>query len=270
MGIEKTVIDHYSSRPQAEAILALARQKTPAPLTPDDLAPWDDMHIGGRKATAYFLESLDLKPGMKILDIGSGLGGPARQAAAQYGVHVTGIDLTPAHKDAAQALSEATGMQDRTAFITGDGKSLPFADESFDGAFSIHTGMNIADKAGFYRETARILKPGALFGLYEIFAQDESAPLLFPLPWADTGESSALATPDEAASLMEQAGFQTCRRESRRDFAMQALSTLLASETAAARRDDFPVRIRNLLHNIESGLCAPWVIAGRKQTEKSS
>jgi ubiquinone/menaquinone biosynthesis C-methylase UbiE len=172
MTVENKVSRYYSRRRVAETILAQVRQvaKDPDRLTTDDLAPFDDMHIGGRKATGHLLSRLGLSAGMSVLDIGSGIGGPARYAAENFKVKVTGIDLTPEYREAAEILSAAVGLYGRLVFISGSALSMSFRDGAFDAAYTIHVGMNIQDKAGLYREVGRVLKPGAVFGIYDVMA----------------------------------------------------------------------------------------------------
>src|SRR5271170_677697 len=76
--------------------------KTINSVTVDDLAPVDEFHIGGRQASEHFLDQLDLTSEKHILDVGCGLGGPARFAANRCGCHVSGIDLTPEYVETAR------------------------------------------------------------------------------------------------------------------------------------------------------------------------
>lgn len=266
MSIERTVIEHYDREGMAERILEQARAEAadPAHLTTADLAPYDDMHVGGRKASAHLMERLGFEPGMKVLDIGSGLGGPARFAAEAYGIHVTGIDLTPGYREVSGKLSEATGLGGVTEFVTGSALAMPFGDGAFDAAYMIHVGMNIQDKRGLYREAHRVLKPGARFGIYDMMAGQDNVSLAFPLPWADGQGSSFVLTPREIAGLLAQAGFEVEDTENRRDFALAVLEKRLEHPSFRARTDDFPLRVRNLVANIRGGLCAPWQIVSRR------
>ena len=124
------------------------------------LAPVDEFHIRGVPATLEIAEALAVDAGSSVLDNGSGLGGPARTIAEVVGCHVIGIDLTPEFCATATELSRCTGLSDRTQFAVGDATSLDLPDATFDAAMSVHVAMNIADKAGMYREARRVLKPG--------------------------------------------------------------------------------------------------------------
>jgi ubiquinone/menaquinone biosynthesis C-methylase UbiE len=93
---------------------------------------------------------LHLEPGVTVLDVGCGLGGPARFLAATYGCHVTGIDLSQPFIEAARMLTERSGLADRVTFLQTNALELPFADAFFDHAWTQHAAMNIADRVGFY------------------------------------------------------------------------------------------------------------------------
>lgn len=99
-----------------------------------DLAPIDEFHIRGRKATLELASRMKLDENAKVLDIGSGLGGPARTIAEAYGCHVTGIDLTAAFCEAATKLAQWVGLADRVVYQQADATDIPFADSSFDAA----------------------------------------------------------------------------------------------------------------------------------------
>ena len=165
------------------------------PIAHDALAPVDEFHIGGRRATEPFVESLKLSKGSRVLDLGCGLGGPARFVAATTGAHVTGIDLTPEFVEAGRALTEWTGLAGQIELVEGSILELPFEDVSMDAAYMIHVGMNIADKAGIAREAARVLKPGGIFAIYDVM-QVGTGQMEYPAPWASSEDQSALAPPE--------------------------------------------------------------------------
>ncbi len=95
---------------------------------------------------------MNLNARSHVLDIGSGLGGPARTLAETYGCRVTGIDLTQAFCDAATAMSNWVGLGSRVSFKQGDATNLPFENQTFDAAMTIHVAMNIAAKDKMYLE----------------------------------------------------------------------------------------------------------------------
>lgn len=231
-------------------------------LTTTDLAPYDELHVGGRKATLHLLNTLGFKSGMRILDAGSGLGGAARVAAETTGASVTGIDLTPEFTATAGYLSDLCDLRDQTAFITGSVLDIPFPDGWFDGAFSIHVSMNIADKARFYAEVSRILNKGALFGLYDVMRTGQGA-LTYPMPWADHEDTSFPVEPDAARQMLEQAGFEIVLAEQRHGFALEQLSRYLEQKSGPLI-PGFNTRVKNLHKAVESGLCSPWQMICQK------
>ena len=176
-------------------------------LKPDDLAPIDELHSRGREATVELADLSGLGSGLAVLDVGSGLGGPARYLAGRFGCHVTGIELTPAFCQVAGRFSALTGMGDRTAFRQGDALALPFPDATFDAVWTVQAQMNIADKRRFYGEIHRVLKPGGRFVFQDIFAGPSGQPPLVPVPWSDDGSISFLAPPADVRGLLAELGF---------------------------------------------------------------
>jgi ubiquinone/menaquinone biosynthesis C-methylase UbiE len=179
--MQDKVVAHYAGGgdlPRAIAESLRRAGKDISKLTSADLGTVDEFHIRGRKATLELGQSLNLNAGSRVLDIGSGLGGPARTLAETYGCQVTSIDVTPAFCYAAATLSGWVGLSDRVAFRQGDATSLPFGNAEFDAAMTIHVAMNIAAKDKMYMETWRVLKPGARFAVYDVL-QGEGGEVLF-------------------------------------------------------------------------------------------
>ncbi|OYU00614.1 MAG: SAM-dependent methyltransferase [Burkholderiales bacterium PBB1] len=203
------VQSHYTVTDLGKSILdALAAAgRDPDHLTPEDLAPIDEFHIRGRAATLDLARTVKISRSMAVLDVGSGLGGPARTLASEYGCQVRGIDLTEAYCQTASMLSERLGLGHLLQFQQGDALHLPFQPASFDVVWTEHVAMNIADKARLYGEMHRVLKPGGTLAIYDILRGPEG-PVHFPVPWARTPETSFLASPDELRAFLTEAGFQ--------------------------------------------------------------
>src|SRR5215469_14219428 len=121
------VQDHYARTDIVERAIAALRAANGAEtsITPKALAPVDHFHGRGVLATEELVLRLDPQPMDRILDIGCGIGGPARWVADKFGCHVTGIDLTPEFVEAARRLNDITGMSDRVTVLEGSALSLP-------------------------------------------------------------------------------------------------------------------------------------------------
>jgi ubiquinone/menaquinone biosynthesis C-methylase UbiE len=210
MSVESQVSTHYTHDGNLlgaiDAALVKAGKNT-AKLTLEDLAPVDEFHVRGREATAELGALLGLQSGDLVIDVGSGLGGPSRQLAAAYKCRITGIDLTDEYCRVASALAERVGLSSVVRYQQGSALAMPFADASFDVAYTQHVAMNIADKGALYREIARVLKPGGRFGIYDLL-QGLGGGVHFPVPWAKDQSTSFLATPDDMRKLLVDAGFQ--------------------------------------------------------------
>jgi sterol 24-C-methyltransferase len=99
----------------------------------------------------------------RVLDIGCGIGGPTLHIAALTGAQFVGVNLVPQQIDIARCRALDLGLQDRVQFQVGDAMDLAFKDESFDGVIVFESGCHTPDKLAFYRECARVLRPGGHF-----------------------------------------------------------------------------------------------------------
>ena len=195
------------------------------------LAPLDQFHVRGLPATQELAEGLELKGGEMVLDVGSGLGGPARFLAATFDCRVTGIDLSQPFVDAAAMLSARTGLSDRLNFVQGDATELPFAPESFDHAWTQHVAMNIQNKAGLYAGIHRVLKKGGRLAIYDA-VKGENEPILYPVPWASEPGISFVASPDAMTQALEEAGFRIVSAADTTDKALVWFAELQAAQQA--------------------------------------
>jgi sarcosine/dimethylglycine N-methyltransferase len=175
-------------------------------LSVNDLAPADHFHGGAKKATDRLARLAGLRPGQRVLDVGGGIGGPARTLAAQYGCTVTVIDPTESFVRAGAALTARLGLADRVTHRAGNALALDVPPGAFDVVWTQNSGMNIADKETLYAGFARVLLPGGLLVLQEPMAGPVQ-PLVFPVMWARDASSSFLRSPDEMRALIERAGF---------------------------------------------------------------
>jgi SAM-dependent methyltransferase len=176
-------------------------------LTPDDLALFDQLHAGGRDATRALATMANLRPGMHVLDIGSGVGGPARTLAAEFGCQVIGLDLTETFCEIAEILTAKIGLSDQVTFRQGSALDLPFDDESFDVVWTQNTIMNIANKAKVFEEAHRVLKPEGILPL-EAIMMGSWPEILYPVFWANDASVSFVIPPEEFRQLMAATGFE--------------------------------------------------------------
>lgn len=145
--------------------------------------------------------------GLRVLDVGGGLGGPSRTLAHRFGCVVTTIDLTPSYVEVARELTRLVGLQDRVTHEVGDATDLPFDDGTFDMVWTQNTGMNIADKEALYRGFHRVLRPGGTLAFQEPMAGEHTPPH-FPLMWAGDASMSFLRAPTEMRLLVAEVGFE--------------------------------------------------------------
>jgi ubiquinone/menaquinone biosynthesis C-methylase UbiE len=246
MSTERDVSGHYSRgvlRARLRAALADDGADPHHP-TLDALAPYDQFHGRGLDATIEIADALTIGAADHILDIGSGIGGPARYFANRFGCRVTGIDLTAEFCEIARELTDALGLEARVDFNVGDALAMPFPNERFDGAYSMNVSMNIGDKPALYREIHRVLKPGAWLVLSEIARGADKDPE-YPTPWASSARTSFLASPEATRSCLIAAGFNVVRIRSTRE---QALAAIAPARAMVDRGEKPPHRAVALIH----------------------
>ena len=242
-------------------------------LTLEDLAPVDHFHARGLPATVELADHLPIKAGQRILDIGCGLGGPARYMANRFQCKVSGLDITEPFVQAANKLTALVQMQDKVQVELGDGQHLPYADSAFDGAYTQHVTMNVADRPRFFAETYRVLKPGAFFALTEHGLGPKGEPH-HPVPWSADGTGAYLVTPSETQSLLQQSGFEAVVIE---DTGTRYLEGYRIAIDRAEKGELPPLGIhllmgetalqktRNAARNVEEGRTHPIQLVCRKQ-----
>jgi ubiquinone/menaquinone biosynthesis C-methylase UbiE len=272
--LEPSVAGHYAHGTLEKAIreaLASAGKDLTA-VTPADLAPIDEFHIGGRQATADLAAQLSIKRGAHLLDIGSGLGGASRYFAHEYGCRVTGIDLTEDYVRTAEWLAGLVRLGGSVSYRQGSGLALPFPTGNFDGAYLLHVGMNVADKAVLFAEARRVLRPGGEFAIYDVM-REKDGELAFPVPWATADDTSFVEGSGAYCQLLEKAGFSISKERSRRDFAIEFFRQMRARAAESGGPPPLglhivmgasaPQKVSNMIANLESGLIAPTEIIAR-------
>lgn len=176
-------------------------------LSPEMLAPLDQFHTRGLAATIELAQAATIGVQTKVLDIGSGLGGPSRYLAATFGCRVDGIDLSPAYVTAASYLAVRSGLNAKVRYECANALDLPCDSETYDVAWTQHVAMNIADRKCLYREAFRVLKKGGRLAIYDVVIGN-GEPLHFPVPWSREPATSFLLSQEDMRATLGAAGFR--------------------------------------------------------------
>ena len=222
-----SVRGHYEAKVPddiAALITQVVSQLPPGPIDPSILAGLDQFHIGGLPATTRLAELCPFTKDTHILDAGSGLGGPSRTLGRRFGCQITGVDLSPSFVQAATLLTDRAGQADRIRFQVEDLLALPFPSSSFDAIWTQHVAMNIADRSALYKSFHKALKKGGLLALYDVVWTDPKPDLIYPVPWAETPNTSFLLTAEETRQALLTAGFQPLHWINATDQALTWLS----------------------------------------------
>jgi ubiquinone/menaquinone biosynthesis C-methylase UbiE len=283
MSSEAKVAGHYGQGGLEGLILgAVALEgKDPENLTAGDLAAVDEFHVGGLEATQDLASQMELRVGMRLLDVGSGIGGPARYFAGEHGCRVTGIDLTEEFVRVAGNLTKRTKLDGLAEFRQGSALDMPFEQGAFDGAYMIHVGMNIADKAGIFREVRRVLKAEAVFTIFDIMStadgragagRAEACAIRYPVPWALSEETSFVGTRGEYREALQKAGFEVVRERGRAAFGIEFTQRVVARMAQGGAPglglhllmgEKTPIMIGNILAMMKEGVLEPVELQAR-------
>lgn len=264
---EEAVAQHYSHGALEEQILGALSTIgiDPEHLQADQLAPVDEFHIGGRAATVALVDQMDLRPGLRVLDVGSGLGGTARYLAQNHRVTVTGIDLTDEYVQVARSLTRRAGLGEQVTFHQGSATALPFNDHSFDRACMLHVGMNIADKQTLFAELQRVLTADGTLGIYDVM-RTGTTNVTYPVPWASTPATSFLVEPAHYREQLAKVGLSVALERDRREFGVTFFRQLRAmiAETGPptlglhiVMGQDAATKVANMIDNLERASIAP-------------
>jgi SAM-dependent methyltransferase len=273
MSTEAAVAGHYGRGQLEDLILAavVREGKDPENLTAVDLAAVDEFHVGGLEATQELAKHMELRAGLRLLDVGCGIGGPARYFAAEHGCRVTGIDLTEEFVRVASSLTRRTKLDGLAEFRQGSALELPFEPGTFDGAYMIHVGMNIADKSGIFREVRRVLKAAGLFTVFDIMRAGDG-PIRYPVPWALSEETSFVGTVKDYRDALHNAGFDIAQERGRGPFGIAFTERMMARMAQGGppalglhllMGEKTPIMIRNILAMMKEGVLEPVELHAR-------
>jgi len=279
--VTSTAQDLYGHGEMLDRIIAALKSNGADPEHPscEDLHACDQMHARGIEATREHAAYADIKPGMRVLEIGCGIGGASRYLAEAMGCRVSAIDITPECIDVARELTRRCGLGAKIEFRQADATELPFGNTQFDHVWSHNVTMNIKDKAKLTAEVARVLKPGGHYSCWELAGCAGKAPY-FPLPWASDPSSSFLATPEDMIATIERGGLKLLRHidlnpaylaylDETRKRAEDGGRPATVDPQALRRGDDFMTRLRNCGRSAREGRLVDHLIIAGKPRSKS-
>ncbi len=252
--------DHYGVPDLGAEILDTleAADVDPEALTREDISGFEEFHIRGREATRELAELASIDAGATVLDVGSGVGGPARTLADEFDCEVVGVDLVDSYCRVARLFTERVGLADRVQFEQANALNLPYAADRFDVVWLQHTLMNVPETDRAIAEAARVLAPRGTLAIYEICAGTGGDPY-FPVPWAGDDSLNFL---DSTAGLRDTIVAQGFEPVAWNDVTAPSLEWFQGVvESMADRPDDAPPPLGlNLLMGAETPVKARNVV----------
>ncbi|KAI5778916.1 S-adenosyl-L-methionine-dependent methyltransferase [Geopyxis carbonaria] len=121
----------------------------------------------------YLAHMMGLRDGMKVLDVGCGVGGPAREMTRFAGVNIVGLNNNDYQIERATNYAKAAGLADKQAFVKGDFMQMSFPENTFDAVYAIEATVHAPSLEGVYSQIFKVLKPGGVFGVYEWLMTEE-------------------------------------------------------------------------------------------------
>ncbi len=230
-------------------------------LTCDDLSSYDELHIGGRGETRNMSKLAGITKGKAVLDVGSGIGGPARTLAGEFGAQVTGLDITEEFCRTASEFTKLVGLSDKISFKCGSALEMPFEDESFDVVWTQFAAMNIPERSKLYREMFRVLRPGGTLAIHEIMGASDT-PMKFPVLWAPDESISFVRPAVWVRNELAEVGFKENHWNDLTEFSIRWFQKKLnigedgkvARESASlSGADGFTEQASNVVQNMQDG-----------------
>jgi len=274
---EKTIEQHWAPDSPGELLSRIDQGllklgKDIDALTQDDLLAVDEFHIRGREATTELAALANVSNRDRVIDVGSGLGGPSRYLASTTGCRVDGIDLTAEYCAVATELARRVGLATNINYQRANALELPFEGETFDLVWTQHISMNIQDKDRFFSEMFRVLKVGARAAIYDPIC-GSGEPISFPVPWAHDDTTNFLIDPDTTRGHLEKAGF---RIERWHDVSEESVAWFDENAKLTAEKgpqplglhlllgSDWPTMAASMAENIATGRIAVIQVIARK------
>jgi cyclopropane fatty-acyl-phospholipid synthase-like methyltransferase len=208
MDYEEAINNQYGQKDLGNKILETIQKEgiNTAELVKDAFAPIDELHLRGSAATLELAQKVKLNENMRVLDVGCGIGGPARNIVSKFGCHVTGLDLSKEYCRAAELINEYIGLSDKIEIQQGNALEMPFNDEVFDVAFIQHVLMNVEDKSLLFSQVSRILHPKGRVAVNTI-CTGATTPVHYPVIWANSPDISFLLSADDLQKCIKKSGF---------------------------------------------------------------
>lgn len=261
--INKAVAAHYGRGDLTERILNALGANSAGSLTLATLAQIDQLHHGGLSLTERLVSVAEIARGMHVLDAGSGIGGASRHLASVCGCTIEAIDLTPEFVRTGAELNELVGLSESISHCVGSVTELPYENNSFDAVWSQNVTMNIADKSTMFAEALRVLRPGGVFAFTHLTKGNGEA-VDYPMPWADSAETSFLGTRGEIFETLKDVGFERATNYSSGD-APPPLPLGDSPDDTVVMGKDMPLRGLNAKNAVIDGRLVPMMVTARRR-----
>ena len=197
-----------------------------------------------------------------MLDVGAGIGGPARTLAVRLGALVTALDPTRRFCDLNEELCRRSRLDDKIEVVCGDARRMPIADGEFDVVWTQAVWPNVDDKQAMLSEMHRVLQDGGRLALFEVVSGAQGGDLHYPVPWANGPAESFLVSSDELRRLAESAGFAVQEWLDGQDLIARigktagsgrpGMTTGVQDVTLSLVMPDFEARMAALARNVEN------------------